>query len=212
MITILFFIFNKLLSIIFSLFFDTRISKTIFLEQQDSILKILKSDKSLIRWGDGESSILTGGNLYFQKNSLNLLFDFWMIIKKYDKNSKYLIATPNYFIQTTKQELKKEKKYKMWNYTRFVFALYFKKKEIQYLDSFIFREDTFISNTEIEKIWENYFNIFFIHSNFKYFKDFEDKNPNKNIIFIKINGANAYPMKREVIDKVEKKIKDMFFK
>ena len=120
---------------------------------------------------------------------------------------------PNEFLLQTKNQLKKRNKYNTWKYTRYVFDLYFKKQHIQYLDSFIFRENTTLDNDLIEKLWENEKVIFFIHNNYKYFIDFKKKySGEKKIIFFQVTSANSFNQMNTIIHKINQKQQDLHVK
>lgn len=196
------FILNKLISEIYSKFDNNIPNKKIFLSQEESLNYLINSNKSLIRWGDGESAIFTGGNLYFQNNSLKLLIDFFKIVRNYKNNSQYLIALPNEFLINTKENLIETNKYKIWKFTRYIFNFFF-KKDVIYLDSFMFREGTSLANQEIERLWLKERKIIFIHSNYKYYLDFKTKYKEKDIYFISVTSANSYSQKSKILKKVE---------
>jgi hypothetical protein len=60
-----------------------------------------------------------------------------------------------------------------------------------YLDSFIFREDSELTNDEIKTLWKDESVIIFVHSNYKYYVDFAAGYPDKKIHFISVYSANA---------------------
>jgi len=206
------FIFNKIFARIYNLYSDQKRKSGNFLSQEESIDELLKTNKSLIRWGDGESSILTGGDLYFQQNTMGLFKYFIKIVKTYNSQSNYLIAMPNEFLLQSKDELKKGNKYNIWRYSRYVFEFYFKKKNVQYLDSFIFRENTTLDNSLIEKLWEKENIIFFIHNNYKYFIDFKNKYLEKEVVFFQVTSANSFKQIDTTIRHIQQKQKAMNIK
>jgi hypothetical protein len=200
---------NRIISKLFSIFFERSQHQGKFLNKEESLNLLVNTNKSLIRWGDGESTILTGGNLYFQNNSFKLVKKFHLFVRKYSNKSNYLIAIPTEYLKKSKNNLSLDNKYKMWLYTRFVYWLYFKKIDVTYLDSFIFRENTSLKNTAIEKLWINKKHVFFVHSNFKYFFDFKEKYKSLfKTYFIQIPSANAFNYSTNVINKLLKIIKD----
>jgi hypothetical protein len=204
----LFFILNKLFSFLYSLISDKKKKKGIFLNQKETLNELLKTNKSFIRWGDGESKILIGGDLYFQSNSLSLFFEFIKIIKTYSSNSKFLIAMPNIFLNSTKYELLNKQKYKTWKLTRYIYEWYFINKESKILSAFIFRENSELTNQDIFKLWEKEEYIFFIHNNYKYYIDFCKKFSDKTVFFIEVTSANSFNKSNEILVSIINKIKD----
>lgn len=173
------------------------------LNQKESIITLTASNKSLIRWGDGESTILLGGDVFFQNNSLTLFRKFIKLVRGYNNNSPYLMAMPNNYLNSSKSELYSINKYRTWVKTRYVFQLLFPKSEI-YLDSFIFREDSELSNEEIKALWRNEGTIIFVHSNYKYYYDFSAINPDKEVHYVPVYSANADILCDQVIREVIK--------
>ncbi len=173
-----------------------------FLTQKESIQELISSNKSLIRWGDGESSILMGGDLYFQKNSHTLRKYLNCAVKEYTENSDYLIAVPAQFLTCTNYDLKISGKYRLWMKTRYVFKFFFRKSDNKFLDAFIFREDSSLDNKLIERLWSSEKVIFFVHNNYKYYVDFKKNNPDKKVYFIGINSANSFAQMNKSIRKI----------
>lgn len=198
----LIFYFVRVVAFLYRSFFDKTEKRGTFLSQKESLQVLIDSDKSLIRWGDGESIILTGGNLYFQENSFKLIKFFFEIVRGYNENSRYLIALPNEYLKNNKQYIEGVDGYRTWKYTRFVYSFFF-KKEYTYLDAFMFRENTILENSEIEKLWLSKSNIFYIHNNFKYYHDFKNRYADKNIYFFQINNANAFAQSSKVLTAIQ---------
>jgi len=173
------------------------------LNQQESLLTLISSKKSLIRWGDGESTILTGGNIHFQQNSPSLLVRILKIVLGYKSDCPYLIAMPNKYLKYDKNELIGIKKYRMWAKTRYVFRLFFPKNET-YLDAFLFREDSELSNDQIKLLWRDEDAVIFIHSNYKYYRDFADSIPDKETHFIPVFSAGSASCHRRVLEEAKK--------
>ena len=98
------YIMNKILILIFS-FFDNKILDGHYIDENQSLTRLINSRKSLIRWGDGESKIFIGGDLYFQRNSLKLCWDFYKLIHSNYPSIEF--AIPNKFINCDKSDLLK---------------------------------------------------------------------------------------------------------
>lgn len=189
---IFFYYINTAKVLIYSFFFNKRKMRGTFMGDTDSLKELLKSRKSLIRWGDGESKIFFGGNLYFQSNSLSLLLSLRKIVKTYSQDSAYYIALPNAFLAIDKDSLINLNKYHLWVQTRYLYTKYFESKKIFFLSSFMFREESNLKNTLIEQLWETESHIYFLHNNYKYYMDFCTKYPSKKVIFVEVSSANSY--------------------
>lgn len=112
-----------------------------FVDHPSSITVLKSNIKSVIRWGDGESLIFQGGNIYFQPFSENLKRRLYDIVKGYRDDSRYHLTVPglkiachnNSFDRTSKGE-----KAEVWQNTRYVFWRFFNKAPT-YLDTGIFK-------------------------------------------------------------------------
>jgi len=203
----LLFYIHRVCAFFYNKFFDSNGMNGEFMSQEESLELLISSDKSLIRWGDGESIIASGGSLYFQKNSFYLMKDFFTLVNNYNSSSKYLIALPHVYLKDKKSHLIEKNSYRTWKYTRYIYQLFFRKDNI-YLDAFLFRENTRLLNEKIELLWMKKKVIFFVHNNFKYYHDFEKKYSEKSIYFIQINNSNSYQQIPTTINKITNIIKN----
>ena len=116
-------------------------------ENLDTSLTILEeSNKSIIRWGDGESFILLRDGIYFQDYSPKLRDKMLAIVESYDQSSPYFLCLPSEFLECSIEELHQKKKgntslYQLHKGTRYLFHRYFKKDQA-YLTHYIFKGDT----------------------------------------------------------------------
>jgi hypothetical protein len=193
-----YFLLNKLFLFFFKSLFDLKKNdQNLFLNQHQSLELLLASNKSLIRWGDGESKIILGGDLYFQKNSTKLFKDFLCLTKYYNRSSNYVLALPVDFLDKSKKELLKINKYNTWLMSRYVYKMFFSKKNVVFLDSFLFRENSELLNTKIQMLWEKENYVFFVHNNYKYYVDFCQKFRDKKVFFIEATSANSYSKSKQ---------------
>lgn len=163
------------------------------LSQPKSLEELISSGKSLIRFGDGEATIIEGGHLYFQRNSADLMRRMRSIIQDYAFCAPYLIALPPEAMAPAVDGQAPKKNLKIWRKSGFIFSRTLPKSGIPpVLDAMMFREDTLLSNADISRIWVDYNTIYFVHSNYKYFIDFCSISKNQKIKFINISSANAY--------------------
>ncbi len=160
--------------------------------EEETIEHLLSTGKSLIRWGDGETSILLGRSLAFQSNSLSLMQYYRMIVKSYGVDSRYMLALPTKYLRMTGHKLQETGKRHQWHPTRYACNLFFPKGKVKYADAFIFREETSLANSEIEKLWVNSKHVILMHNNYKYFIDFAAKYPGIDCHFIPVLPCGAY--------------------
>ena len=202
----IYYFISTFIVLIYSFFFDKKKLRSVFMEDSDSLDELLKSKKSLIRWGDGESTIFFGGDLYFQPNSTSLFLSLRKIVKTYNKDSAYYIALPNAFLKTDKESLINQNKYHLWVHTRYLFSKYFEYKNMFFLSSFMFREESDLKNDVIEQLWKTETYIYFLHSNYKYYIDFCKKFPSKKVLFVEVSSANSYKQFKKTINTIRTNI------
>lgn len=69
----------------------------------DLIEELKRSEKSLIRWGDGESACLIGNDVYFQKANAYFSKYLLSILVNYNKNAHYFLGMPLYFLKMSRR-------------------------------------------------------------------------------------------------------------
>ena len=58
--------------------------------------ELIKSKVIIIRWNDGETALLYGRSIYFQRTSIRLIYELFKILLKYRTNNKnFFLALPN---------------------------------------------------------------------------------------------------------------------
>ena len=167
--------------------------KGFVLSQEDSLKELLRSQKSLIRFGDGEATIMEGGHIYFQRNTPELARRVRDIMREYGPESPYLIAVPPETTMARKRREGDQDLSLLWRKARFVFSdLLPDPLPTPLLDAMIFREDSRLPNSEIAYLWAESETIYFVHSNYKYFSDFNATLTDRDVRFVNLYGANAY--------------------
>lgn len=139
-----------------------------FLDHGRSVRRLQTEVKSVIRWGDGESLILQGGDVYFQPYSLQLRTRLLGIIKDYKEHCGYYLAIPTQYLASSSIGLRNTKRGKsndfdIWRVSRFVHWRYFPKK-IEYLDAFIFKGSTNDQLREIRKVLSTFSSFVIVSS------------------------------------------------
>lgn len=117
----------------------------------NELVDILKSGKSLIRFGDGEIYIANGGSIGFQDYDKDLAQGFKEIIKNYHDKSNYVIAINKIPLEKTNQQLRKNNLLHCWLPFKVYWQLYFNKTS-RYFDAAFF-----YYNESIPVYLENYF-------------------------------------------------------
>lgn len=170
-----------------------------FENEQNTINYLVKYRKSLIRWGDGETTIAMGGDIYFQRNNFKLFYEIRKILRNHDKKKSYVLAIPNRI----------NKKSKKWDKTKILLSTLTCLHKNKYNHSSgIFREKTKLKNSEIELLWREEKSIIFVHSNYKYYYDFKLKYDNIKSYFVQVYSSNSFKIKNKIINEIYKIIKE----
>ncbi len=194
----LFYRFNKLKVSIFNLLLK-RGFKYNALSPEESFDLLLKTKKSLIRFGNGESEIIVGldmGTQEYRKELRKKLIEIW---KNYSANSPYLMALTNWNLTVDIKELKRRGTFGIWRFMRYLLWKYkVEKSPLPYLETDMFRaSDVTLPYEKIELLWKDFQNIIMVHNSYEYFNWFKDKNKGKKVWFIKIPDKNMFDVLNE---------------
>lgn len=193
---------TKFKIIIYNIIYFAGIKKHVYLNSNDTIDYLLQSNKSLIRWGDGESAIFFGRSIKFQCANKDISSDLKRIIQSYSENkSDFLLAGPNLYLQASLLDLIKIKKLTTWLHTRYIFGRIISKGVILG-DAFIFRPLSLLKNDDIERLWSDS-NVVLIHSRIEVYNDFKNKYAHLKVGFVAIDDLNAYDSVTLILQKVE---------
>lgn len=113
--------------------------KSLKLSEAD-VCENLLGGKSLIRWGDGEVTLISNKSIFFQEACLDLSLDLEAAINNCDV--KWIICSPHKFVSCSIFNLIKIKKFKIWFRSRAFYINNFYRKKIQTGDAFGFRPET----------------------------------------------------------------------
>lgn len=108
----------------------------------ETIDALINSKKSLIRWGDGETAIIFGGDIHFQKANHRLRIELLKILLQYSKESHYFLAIPATAFLPAKRIIR-SRQWSYWYLSRILFfaVRIFRPiwKNLEFLDSHTFR-------------------------------------------------------------------------
>lgn len=203
---------NRFLTTLFNLFYRSPL-RYYALSSEESLDILLKTKKSYIRFGNGESEIIVGLDMATQFYSKELKKGLLEIIKHYSPQCNYLLGLTNWNLTKSVKELKatpKKYKYKMWRYMRYVFWKYSMNKiEMPFLETDMFRVGPVgLMRDKIEKLWADISNIIMVHNSEEYFRWFSREYNNKKIYFIKIPDDNFFSVLYETQEEIIRLIKD----
>ena len=193
---------NQIKCIFFN-FFNRDIRNYYFLSDSETIQYLIENNKSLIRWGDGETFFFLGGDYYFQRGSKDLQKSLYLILKENNKlNAHFLLAMPKYFLEMSKEDLVGRGMYGTWHDTRCIF-LKFCEKRIKYGDAFVFRPESRTTNLEIEQLWLGK-DVIIVCSEEQYYEDFKEKYNGQNNYFVKIPKTDAFEVHEQILFDIKK--------
>ncbi len=203
---------NRFLTNVFNFFYRGHL-RYHALNAEESLKMLLKTKKSYIRFGDGESDILVGFDRATQVYDRNLRKALIKIIKDYNPYCNYLLGLSNWNLTQSVQELKatpQKRKYRMWRYMRYVFwRLGMDKIDMPFLETDMFRVGPVgLERHKIEKLWANVTNIIMIHNSEEYFRWFSKEYNSKIIYFITIPDKNFFSVLPETQEKIIRLVKD----
>ncbi|MGQ4497576.1 GT-D fold domain-containing glycosyltransferase [Vibrio parahaemolyticus] len=182
----------------------TVVSRAQFYSDHDLVSIAIKNRKSIIRYGDGEFSILNGKDIYYQDYSEQLKAELNEISCSYLNDSKccnYILCMPKQFLVCSGLDLLKNKEYiGSWSLTRKIFKKQY-DKSITYGDSFLFMAENIDCYNEL---WKDAKTIIFVHNNDKYMKNFH----NRHVEYIKVPPNNAYSCKDSILSDIKDIITD----
>ncbi|GAB6182653.1 GT-D fold domain-containing glycosyltransferase [Thermodesulfovibrio hydrogeniphilus] len=199
----IFYRFNKLKVIIFNLLFK-RGFKYNALSAEESLDLLLKTKKSLIRFGNGESEIIVGldmGTQEYRKELRKKLIEIW---KNYSENSPYLMALTNWNLTADIKELKRRGTFGIWRFMRYLLWKYkIEKSSLPYPETDMFRaSEVTLPYEKIELLWKDFQNIIMVHNSNEYFNWFKNKNLDKKVWFVKIPDKNMFDVLNEIKSKI----------
>lgn len=157
----------------------------------EELLSLIASGRSLIRLGDGEIGLMHGkgitGSVFLQGPLPIFKRMFPKMIRGYEEHSPYVLALPKKYISYTNQELKKEGKLRSWLPLKVVYQLLF-PQHMKYADAHMFYVPKFFETKVLPIIGER--TSIFVINETKVAK-LVDHGITKRVYFIKTPPSNA---------------------
>lgn len=176
-----------------------------------SVEYIYKERLSILRWGDGETAILLGRNLLFQRSCSALRDKLRMILSNYRSDLPYALAIPVHQVARYRS-LDYERKMQ-WGRTLLLFH-FFLSSDVLYCDSFIFRKMALDQlggqlrlNKQINVIDMIEFlsakdiSVVYVASE-KNYKNLRSRLPTLIILHISIPSSDLYEHSMKTVDKI----------
>lgn len=199
---------------IINLIFFRQSLKGKFIDKKQTIESFVMSNKSFLRWGDGESLAYFGSDIWFQQNSseLNTILKKIISSQKVNKQDNYLFAmTHEKFSGSIKEILSSgPQEYNTWKSSRFLYATICDKKR-KCFNAYMFKG---LEKTEYDTIVKKFLsfkNIVVVCSNPDIAKDFFSFHTfNGKVFFIKIPETDAFSSFDDVKASIKKRINNPF--
>ncbi len=204
---------NRALTGLFNLFYRKGLDYQA-LTPEESLQMLLKTRKSYIRFGNGESEILVGLDMYTQVYSKDLKESLTKIIKEYSSGCNYMLGLTNWRLTQNVRNLKatpRKKAYKIWRFMRYMFwKLDMNKINMPFLESDMFRAGNIgLGLEKIERLWADASHIIMVYNSEHHFRMVSERYINKKMYFVKIPDKNFFdvlvPTHRRIIDLIKGK-------
>lgn len=195
---------NRFLTNLYNFFYREGL-KYNALSSEESIQLLLQSKKSLIRFGNGESEIIVGLDMGTQEYNKKLAQLLKEIIKNYNSECNYLLALTNWNLKKSVKQLKKENKFRLWRYMRYVFwRLKINKISMPFLETDMFRTGVVgLPISQIEKLWSDRRYIIIVHNTEEYYNWFKNKYSDRIVYFVQIPDKNFFSVLENTQSQIE---------
>jgi hypothetical protein len=181
-----------------------------FLNSEESLTKLIRSQKSYIRFGDAEAKLMLGGNWPTQIGSRELRRKLYLIFHTYSEESPFLIGLANSRICRNREDLKRIDRDRVWRNSRFLLRRLLKhKQEAVFLEANMFRvgQDE-LRLQKIEALWKSLQHVIIVHNNETSLNWFRNHYPGIEAHLVKIPDKNMFA----VVDQTEESILDLISK
>lgn len=131
------------------------LSKHNLIYGEEMIDRLISSNKSLIRWGDGETFITFRQDIVFQSYNQQLFEALNKILDDYNDQANYYLAVPLTPLLMTPFKLISSGYYIFWHKTRVLFKRKMFPIPSVLMDAFLFRPLSSTSSNSIERLWVN---------------------------------------------------------
>lgn len=216
LIKIVLLIFNppKLILLTKELFGSLRVHPSlktaIFLDSSATYDFLIKERKGLLRWGDGDSIIVTNSSNNFEKKNNQLSIALSEIIKNYNsETSPYLLCVPIAPLRDNFFRLLISGRLSIWYRTRYVFNKYLNTR-LYYVfgDAHMFRKEGKPNLFSFSKLIRGK-TIILVHPSYEYYLKFEDLFLAylKRVLYVNIPYSGAFEEYPMIIKEIETQVK-----
>jgi hypothetical protein len=187
-------------------FVHSSIKNAKFLNSNEIYDYLIEKNKSLIRWGDGDSIIITGFPNTVEEYSKELADNLKSIILNYDTDkSPYLLAIPIAPLRDSFFRLFISGRLSIWYKTRYVFNKYLNNKSSYvFADAHLFRVEGKPDYSEFSKLLVKK-DVVLVHPSSEFYEQFKllfSEIFNK-LIFVQIQSSGAYVSHDSIIQGID---------
>jgi len=197
---------NLCVELIGAFFVHSSIKNAKFLNSNEIYDYLIEKNKSLIRWGDGDSIIITGFPNTVEEYSKELADNLKSIILNYDTDkSPYLLAIPIAPLRDSFFRLFISGRLSIWYKTRYVFNKYLNNKSSYvFADAHLFRVEGKPDYSEFSKLLVKK-DVVLVHPSSEFYEQFKllfSEIFNK-LIFVQIQSSGAYVSHDSIIQGID---------
>jgi hypothetical protein len=196
---------------VFQYFESEKLPNLTVLKDEELINYLVEHNKSFIRWGDGESSVLYGNDLIFQDYVPELKKDMIKILIDHINNENFILGVSHHFISMNLDDFNNQpgNRPSMWRTTRYIMHKFCSTRST-YGDAFLFRPLSNVSNSELKKLWQNK-HVILLSSDKEHGKKIENHQDVSSVHQIRIPSNNCYQVVDDLEDKALNLIDELSF-
>jgi hypothetical protein len=203
---------NRMRTNIFNFFNREKLEYTP-LDKNESLQLLLKTRKSYIRFGNGESEILSGLDMATQVYDKELQKALERIIHEYSPDCNYMLGLVNWALTMSVEEMQSKPEqnlFHIWKFMRYIFHKFeMNKINMPFLEADMFRiGQVELPPDQIEQLWADRSSIIMVYNNEDHFRRFREKHSDKEVYFIEIPDRDFFVTLPEVQEKIQMIIKD----
>lgn len=159
---------------------------------KESLDILIRSRKSIIRWGDGESNICVGDDIYFQGYHPELRRRLLHILKEYRRFSpEYYMTMTESALLFSRKQLEAKGKYRAWRRTRYVVLTRCSLKRT-YLNHYLFKGLGGEGGGRVSALWSDAEQVLVIHPKPDIVKKYGIESVNRKVDYIEIPEKNVF--------------------
>jgi hypothetical protein len=179
-------------------FFQDNFKAGVRFYTDEEFVEEMKKGRSFLRLLDGETHIMNGGSLAYQKYDRKMANAFKKIVSEYSDDAPYVIGIAKIYLNKTNKELKKENMFHVWLPQKVTYKLRF-PKNAQYGDGHAFYRDGFFVKNMENILLDKHLLVVTNANSIESFKN--NKNiPFKKFSFVETPSTHSYSKYDEIVE------------